>query len=196
MINDWWFLRGGLELFLWSSYKVHQGLRNLICNTSATSTREEEYLGDNFGVLIVSHGGFIRHLMIHLAGTKKVIGMPKNVALGMLTKYYLNYLFKTIPELRGVLWKCCTWESIWEYLRLTRHVGCSPNAGVSKFVLDVSEKSGKLVSGECLQFYYKPYQWNQWVIKWIPVVCDNNDNFVKEKVSELWPQLVPLKVFL
>ena len=30
--------------------------------------------------------------MIHLAGTKKVIGMPKNVALGMLTKYYLNYL--------------------------------------------------------------------------------------------------------
>ena len=115
--------------------------------------------------------------MIHLAGTKKVIGMPKNVALGILTKYYFNYLwkFKTLPELRCVLWKCCTWESIWEYLRLTRHVGCSPNAGVSKFVLDVSEKSGKLVSGECLQFYYKPYQWNQWVIKWISVVCDNDD---------------------
>ena len=71
---------------------------------------------DTKGVLVVSHGGFIRHLMIHMAGTKKVTGLPKNVTLG-----------------------------------------CAPNAGISKFSLIVSKSSGKLISGECTKYYFKPY---------------------------------------
>ena len=38
--------------------------------------------GTDASVLVTSHGGFIRHLMIHMAGTKKVTGLPKTVALG------------------------------------------------------------------------------------------------------------------
>jgi len=69
-------------------------------------------------VLLVSHGGFIRHLAVHLAGTKKIPDFSiREAAIG----------------------------------------GCSPNAGISQFSLELSKSDGKLLSGERRLYYFRPY---------------------------------------